>query len=75
MAYGNGIYLFVTFGGNIRTSSNGTSWTNQGDITNDMHNSVTYGNGKFVVVGNSGVILTTTDGVNYTEQDSDEYPS
>ena len=53
-------------GNDIRTSTDGTSWTSRTSGTNKEIKDVTYGNNTFVGVGFSGTILTSPDGASWT---------
>jgi len=69
------VFVAVGDNGRIGRSTNGTSWTNLDNKTNnpaldfstpnDMR-AVAYGNGRFVAVGNVGRIITSTDGEKWT---------
>ena len=59
VAYGNGTFVAVNYGGIITSySTNGVSWTAGGDLPNVGSNfwtSIAYGNGRFVAIqGNGG---------------------
>src|SRR5205807_461714 len=64
VAYGNGQFVAVGFGGTILTSTDGVNWLlRQSGIQNYLKG-VSYGNGQFVAVA-YGTILTSADGVNW----------
>ncbi len=50
VAYGDGQFVAVSFGGGILTSTDGLAWTNRG-TTGGFHRGVVYGNGTWVVPG------------------------
>src|SRR5690606_7860488 len=59
VAYGNGLWVAVGDDGMIRTSTNGTSWTQRSSGTSNDLYGVAYGNGLWVAVGIGGTILTS----------------
>jgi len=67
VAYGNGLWIVGAYGGQIRTSTNGSDWTT---VTSNFGNagilSIAYGNGLWVVVGGVGQIRTSTNGSAWT---------
>lgn len=71
MAYGNGLWVGVSFGGRIRTSTDTVTWTTRTSNfgTTDIY-SITYGKSVWVAAGNTGQIRTSTDGVSWTTQTS-----
>ena len=74
VAYGNGQFVAVGFGGTIVTSTDGVSWVQRESGTQNYLKGVAYGNGQFVAVGDgydpatgenmNSAILTSVDGVN-----------
>lgn len=58
---GTNYFVITTIGGVILYSTNGTSWTNGGDITGNSTNAngVIYANNRFVVFGSTGSTTTT----------------
>ncbi|HEX6549369.1 MAG TPA: hypothetical protein VF117_01750 [Gammaproteobacteria bacterium] len=64
IAYGNGLYVVVGYGGLLLTSPDGTNWTNRSFTTGQAMLGITYANGMFVAVANNGQILTSPDGIN-----------
>ena len=67
-AYGNGIFVAVSYYGQSMYSNNGINWTQMSMPSGNWH-SITYGDGKFVAVGISNNMVCTahsTDGVNWT---------
>lgn len=71
------LLLFVVVGinGTIKTSSNGTDWTEQDSGVAETLRGVTYGDGEFVAVGDNGVILRSSDSVTWTQEISDTQES
>ena len=74
LAYSNGVYVAVGFGGAIATNTNAglqasSAWTPQasGVTTQDLYGVSSEG-GLFVAVGKGGVLLTSPDGVAWTKQ-------
>src|SRR3989442_6022940 len=76
VAYGNGEFVAVGFGGTILTSTDGVSWVQRQSGTQNYLKGVAYGNGQYVAVGDSdvfltpGTILTSVDGVNWAQHQS-----
>ena len=73
IAYGNGTYVAVGYGGDVMTSTNGINWTTgTTGISNRSWSAITYGNGKFVatswgeVLDNRAGIMTSPDGITWT---------
>jgi hypothetical protein len=67
IAYGNGKYVFVTYEGTIRYSTDGITWTaanRPSGIT--QYQGIAYGGGKFVAVTSNGRIAYSADGVTWT---------
>lgn len=60
--YLNSQFIAVGVGGNILTSSNGSTFAVQSSGTTQVLYKVGYGNGLYVVTGNSGLIITSTNG-------------
>jgi len=52
-------------GGDILTSSGGTTWTSRTSGTSTL-NHVAYGNSLFSAVGNNGTIQSSSDGTSWT---------
>ncbi|WP_138754460.1 InlB B-repeat-containing protein [Paenibacillus sinopodophylli] len=61
VSYGNGTYMAVGYGGNIWSSSDGESWTQQTSDTTTHLFDVAYGNNMFVAVGGNETILTSVN--------------
>ncbi len=73
IAYGNGIFVAVGYGGVTMTSSNGISWTVQNSIEKPHIYDLAFGNGRFVAVQavpNPGTNLLSTDGISWAEADA-----
>jgi hypothetical protein len=72
VAYGNGLWVAGGAYGQIRTSTNGVTWTTQtSNLSNDFNgqiNSIAYGNGLWIAGGLSGQLRTSTNGVTWTTQ-------
>jgi hypothetical protein len=69
MAYGNGIFVAISYAGGAAYSKDGIIWT---EVTTPIQDhalqSITYGNGKFVAVaqwGRSNIIIYSTDGITW----------
>jgi hypothetical protein len=72
VAYGNGLFLVVPFGGTtVATSADGLSWT-QRTRPNQTTYGLAFGGGRFVSVGFGGSSLRTEDGVTWA---SSQLPS
>jgi hypothetical protein len=66
IAFGAGVFVIGAWGGAIRTSTDGTTWTSRtntfgGDVT-----SVSFVNNRFIAGGQSGALSTSTDGITWT---------
>ena len=72
VAYGNGVWVAVSFSGTnrvMRSTDDGVNWTAVAATEANSWRSVAYGNGVWVAVANSGtnrVMRSTNDGVNWT---------
>ncbi len=77
VAYGNGLYVAVAFGGNIMSSPDGITWTTRTAPEGNQWNSITYGNGLFVAVAASGTnrVMTSPDGITWTARAASEATS
>ena len=71
MAYGNGLYVIVGYGGLMLTSPDGTNWTNRTLTTGQAMMGITYANGEFVAITNDAHSLVSTDGINWTSYPMD----
>lgn len=74
VCYGNGLFVSVSYGGEVLSSTDGITWTHQADIGN-LWDDVCYENGIFVALGSSKVAVSV-DGmvwkiVNTPEEMSD----
>lgn len=69
VAFGNGVFVTVGYGGLVARSTNTTTWTQQNlGSTSDLGlMAVTYANGQFVAVTNSGKAYRSTDGITWTK--------
>lgn len=67
MAYGNGIFVAIQYGGGAAYSKDGIIWTEVATpVQGHILRSITYGNGKFVAVAEyakSDIIIYSTDGI------------
>jgi photosystem II stability/assembly factor-like uncharacterized protein len=59
VAYGNGLFVAVGYGGTILTSPDGAGWTKRTSGTSNGLVGVAYGNNRFVAVGDRGIIFTS----------------
>ena len=66
ICYGNGKFIAVGTGGNVRYSDDGAGWSTVTIPGKRNLRAVCYENGKFVAVGENGVIAYSTDGSNWT---------
>jgi hypothetical protein len=66
IAYGNGMYVIVGYGGLMLTSPDGANWTNRTLTTGQAMMSITYAKGEFVAITNDAHSLVSTDGINWT---------
>lgn len=69
IAFGNGLFVVVGYGGLVATSTNASSWTLRSlGSTSDLGlMAVTYADGRFIAVTNSGKAYRSTDGVTWTK--------
>ncbi|HAB19804.1 MAG TPA: hypothetical protein PLX89_14635 [Verrucomicrobiota bacterium] len=70
VAYGNGVYIGVGYGGRVFQSANGQDWHGVADVplSGDL-NSVIYSGTQFVAIGDTGSIITSADGNHWIAQD------
>lgn len=70
IAYGNGRYVVVGYGGYMTSSTDGIVWESPKITPRSDYNwiSVTFGNGKFVAIDSYPTcnVITSTDGINWT---------
>jgi hypothetical protein len=68
VAFGNGQFVVVGYGGLVARSSNGSTWSAQslGTSSDGGVMAVTYGNSQFVAVTNSGKAFHSADGTSWT---------
>ncbi len=67
VGYGNGLYVAVTDGGKVTTSTNLVDWAQT--YTNSALGSplnIAYLDGDFIIVGTGGMVICSPDGVNWT---------
>ena len=57
--------MAVSYGGEIITSSDGSSWTSRNSYTTKLLSDVKYTNNLFAAVGNEGTILRSEDGISW----------
>jgi hypothetical protein len=69
VAFGNGQFVAVGYGGLVAKSANTTTWTMQSlGSTSDLGlQAVTFANGQFVAVTNSGKAYRSADGTTWTK--------
>lgn len=66
------MWVAVGSGGEIQTSTNGTTWTHRtpaGGFAGAFH-AVTWGNGLWVIVGDNEEIQTSPDGITWTQRNT-----
>ena len=66
IAYGNGKYVLVTYGGRIMYSTDGITWTRAANSPFSQYQCIAYGNGKFVVASYGNRMAYSADGINWT---------
>lgn len=66
IAYGNGKYIVVGFGGFVSSSTDGKTWTTPEKIGTTTWLAITYANGKFIMAGYDGYVSSSTDGKEWT---------
>ncbi|MEX2182025.1 MAG: hypothetical protein WD771_08285 [Gemmatimonadaceae bacterium] len=69
IAFGNGTFVTVGYGGLVATATNPATWTQRdlGSVTDLGLMAVTYADGRFVAVTNSGKAYRSTDGITWTK--------
>ncbi|MDD5626561.1 MAG: hypothetical protein PHW01_00890 [Patescibacteria group bacterium] len=76
VAYGNGLFVAVSYNGTNRvmTSPDGITWTARTAAEANGWNWVTYGNGLFVAVAETGThrVMTSPDGITWTARTAAE---
>lgn len=71
ITYGVSTLVAVGQGGQLQTSTDGTTWTSRtSTFGTTAINKVAFGNSTFVAVGNAGQARTSTDGVTWTTRTS-----
>ena len=70
LAFGNGVFVAILTGtdANIIISTDGSSWTNQGNF--GYLSDIKFINGLFIAAGSEGNIWTSTDGTTWTQRAS-----
>ena len=71
VAYGNGLWVAVSFFGTVMTSRDGITWTSRTSAADNAWFSVAYGNGLWVAVSNTGTgnrVMTSPDGITWTSR-------
>jgi hypothetical protein len=71
VAYGNGRFVAVGYGGNLLSSSDTEQWERETHVSAGLLWDVAYGGGWFVVSGDRGT-LRSEDGLNWIHSDADE---
>lgn len=67
IAYGNGVFVMITDGGQIvRSADEGASWQVNG-LTLAGQQTLVFAKGRFVIAGTGGMIYTSTDGIGWTQ--------
>ena len=68
IAYGNGTYVIVGYGGFVATSPDANAWTQRsfGSSSDQGILNVAFGNGVFLASTNAGGIYRSTDGIAWT---------
>jgi 6-phosphogluconolactonase (cycloisomerase 2 family) len=68
LAYGNGVFVAVSWDGNVMTSPDGVTWTNRTAAEGNSWRSVVYAEGLFVAVASTGTnrVMTSPDGITWT---------
>ena len=64
--YADNLWLLVGNNGDLRTSTNGLSWTRRTSGTTARIRAAFYANGTWVTVGVAGEVLTSTNAVNWS---------
>lgn len=62
----DGIYLLTGNTGNIRTSTDGTTWTVRTPAITNTMSGCAYGNGVYVLAGSAGVMQRSTDTITWS---------
>jgi hypothetical protein len=70
--FGNGLWVAVGVGGQLRTSTDATTWVTQtSEFGTSAINSVAFGNGLWVAGGAAGQLRTSTDAITWVTQTSE----
>ena len=69
VAFGNGVFVVVGYGGLVATSTNTSTWTlrSLGSVSDLGLQDVTYAGGLFVAVSNTGKAYRSADGITWTK--------
>jgi hypothetical protein len=72
LAFGNNTFVAAGYAGQVRTSTDGITWTTRtlASLVPTSVRTSTFGNGTFVVAGNNGLLDSSTDGVTWTTRTS-----
>lgn len=70
VAYGNGLYVTASTGGNICYSTTANSWTRILTVSPNQFRGLRFANGVFIAVGASGTICTSTNATSWTTRTS-----
>ena len=76
IAYGNGVWVLGSSGGDVRSSTDGATWTTRTSnfgvtsIQSVAHNGLTGASSTFVAVGLAGTLRTSTDATTWTTRTS-----
>lgn len=72
LCYGGGQFVAVGYGGSIRTSVDGKSWTSRDSNIRNILRSVAYGNGLYIAVGGEGqhAMTISSDGIHWQPSSS-----
>lgn len=66
IAYGNGMFIAVGYGGSVMTSNDGTNWVTRSSVNNNL-DGITYANNIFVVIPEyNNNVLTTANGISWS---------
>jgi len=69
LIYTGGLFFAAINGGNLYTSSNGTTWTSRSpSFASEQFIGAAFGNGVYTILGSSGLLQSSTDGVTWTSR-------
>lgn len=66
----NGLFVLGADSGQIRTSTNGLTWSVSPSTATQNINAVTFGGGQYLLGGNNRLLQTSTDAITWTDRDS-----